>query len=156
MNKKLLLAVFGVVVLGVGWYLFRPERLVIDKRVDEAPALSSAAVLARGQFYSVAHETRGDATIHEAPGGGRLLRLSGFTTSNGPDVRVYLVAASEPRDDDSVKNAEVVDLGALKGNIGDQNYALPSGIDLAKYRSVTIWCRRFSVNFGTAPLTPRS
>jgi hypothetical protein len=153
MNKKLLLAVLGVVALGVAWYLFRPERLVIDKRVDEAPAVSSAAVLARGEFYSVAHETRGEATVHEVAGGGRLLRLSGFETSNGPDVRVYLVAASDPRDDESVKNAEVIDLGVLKGNIGDQNYELPAGIDLAKYRSVTIWCRRFSVNFGSAPLT---
>jgi hypothetical protein len=156
MNKKLLLAVLGIVVLGVGWYLFRPERLVIDRRVDEAPTASNAAVLARGQFASVAHETRGEATIHEVAGGGRLLRLTNFETSNGPDVRVYLVAATNPRDDDSVKNAETVDLGALKGNIGDQNYDLPAGIDLAKYPSVTIWCRRFSVNFGTAPLTPRT
>jgi hypothetical protein len=45
-----------------------------------------------------------------------------------------------------------VDLGSLKGNIGDQNYELPLNADLAKYRAVTIWCKRFSVNFGTAPL----
>ena len=43
--------------------------------------------------------------------------------------------------------------GALKGNVGDQNYDLPAGVDLTVYRSVTIWCRRFSVNFGTAPLS---
>jgi hypothetical protein len=41
----------------------------------------------------------------------------------------------------------------LKGNIGDQNYELPANADLAKYRAVTIWCKRFSVNFGTAPLS---
>ncbi len=43
-------------------------------------------------------------------------------------------------------------LGALKGNIGDQNYELPANVNLDKYQSVTIWCRRFGVNFGTAPL----
>jgi hypothetical protein len=40
----------------------------------------------------------------------------------------------------------------LKGNIGDQNYALPADVDIDRYRTVTIWCRRFSVNFGSAPL----
>ena len=155
MNRKIVLALAGVVALGIGWYLFRPERLIVDKRVDEAPAASSSAVLARGQFRGIAHETRGAATIHQT-GAGRVLRLTEFETSNGPDVRVYLVAAEDPRDDASVKNAEFLDLGALKGNIGDQNYELPSDLDLAKFRSVTIWCRRFSVNFGTAALTPPS
>jgi hypothetical protein len=155
MNRKLALAIAGIAVLGIGWYLFRPERLIIDRRVEEAPAAASAAVLARGQFRGIAHETRGSATIHETSSG-RVLRLTDFETSDGPDVRVYLVAAPDASSDDAVKNAEIVDLGALKGNIGDQNYALPPGIDLAKYRSVTIWCRRFSVNFATAPLTPRT
>ena len=56
-------------------------------------------------------------------------------------------------DDDTVKKAGYVDLGSLKGNIGDQNYDIPSDIDLGKYRAATIWCNRFSVNFATAPLT---
>jgi len=43
-------------------------------------------------------------------------------------------------------------VGKLKGNMGDQNYDLPEGVDLNKYRAVTIWCNRFSVNFATAPL----
>ena len=50
----------------------------------------------------------------------------------------------------------IVELGKLKGNEGDQNYEIPADTDLAKYRAVTIWCRRFSVNFATAPLTPVS
>jgi len=41
----------------------------------------------------------------------------------------------------------------LKGNKGDQNYVLPASADLGKYRAVTIWCARFGVNFGTAPLS---
>jgi len=40
----------------------------------------------------------------------------------------------------------------MKGNIGDQNYDVPASVDLAKYRAATIWCARFNVNFGTAPL----
>jgi len=80
------------------------------------------------------------------------LRLTEFTTSNGPDVRLYLVAASDVQKEDAAKRAGIVDLGALKGNIGDQNYDVPEGLDLSKYRAVSIWCRRFSVNFGAAPL----
>ena len=52
-----------------------------------------------------------------------------------------------------VKKAGFREIGSLKGNIGDQNYEIPPEIDLAKYRAVTIWCQRFSVNFATAPLT---
>jgi Electron transfer DM13 len=53
-----------------------------------------------------------------------------------------------------VEKAGFVDLGVMKGNLGDQNYTLASDLDLAKYRSVSIWCKRFSVNFGAAALRP--
>ena len=81
-----------------------------------------------------------------------MLRLTNFKTSNGPDVRVYLVAAGDAKDNETVKKAGFIELGKLKGNEGDQNYDVPANADLAKYRAVTIWCARFNVNFGTAPL----
>jgi len=50
-----------------------------------------------------------------------------------------------------------VDLGGLKGNLGSSNYLIPAGTDLSGFRSAVIWCRRFSVGFGVAPLNvPRS
>ena len=52
-----------------------------------------------------------------------------------------------------MKQAGFVEVGALKGNVGDQNYEISSDLDLNKYRAVTIWCKRFGVNFATAPLT---
>ena len=106
-----------------------------------------------GRFHSNAHETKGVATIYQLDDGRRVLRLTEFSTSNGPDVRVYLVQASDVQQEDAARRAGIVDLGALKGNIGDQNYDVPAGLDLSKYQSVSIWCRRFSVNFGAAPLT---
>jgi len=92
------------------------------------------------------------ATVFQLAGGKKTLRLTNFATSNGPDVHVYLVAAQDAKDNDAVTKAGFVDLGTMKGNIGDQNYELPPNADLATYRAVTIWCKRFSVNFGTAPL----
>jgi len=62
------------------------------------------------------------------------------------------VAAGDVQSEDAAKQAGFVDLGALKGNIGDQNYDVPAGLVLNRYRAVSIWCRRFSVNFGAAPL----
>jgi hypothetical protein len=154
----------GLVVLGaIGWYLFRPELLFVNKRVSEPLRAQTSelgsgtpAALLAGSFHSVAHETNGTATVHRLAGGARVLRLTEFVTSNGPDVRVYLVAAADAADDATVKKAGFVELGKLKGNQGDQNYDIPADLDLDKYRAVTIWCRRFSVNFGTAPLTPAS
>jgi hypothetical protein len=160
--------IVGLVVLGaIGWYLFRPELLFVKTTVNEslpvevaartdvAGGKAESAVLLSGQFRSYAHETVGTAAVHEL-GGHRVLRLTGFSTSNGPDVRVYLVAANDATDNETVTKAGFVELGKLKGTQGDQNYEIPAGLDLEKYRAVTIWCRRFSVNFGTAPLTPAS
>ena len=158
MKRRILIG--GLVVLGlVGWYLFRPELLFVDKKVNEQEVASVGAsvtrALAAGRFHSVAHETHGTATIQDI-GGRRVLRLTEFATSNGPDVRVYLVAATDASDNDTVTKAGFVELGKLKGNQGDQNYDVPDDLDLSQYRAVTIWCRRFSVNFATAPLTPAS
>jgi hypothetical protein len=111
-------------------------------------------MVAEGRFHSVAHESKGVATIYQFSDGRRVLRFTDFETSNGPAVYVYLVAAKDADDSATVRNADIVDLGVLKGNKGDQNYELPPDVDLAKYQAVTIWCRRFSVNFATASLKP--
>src|SRR3989304_8494202 len=118
-----------------------------------AQMASTPVALSGGNFHGVAHETKGYATIYQLPDGKRLLRLTNFETSNGPDVHVYLVAAQDANDNDTVKQAGFVELGSLKGSIGDHNYDVPADVDLSKYRAVTIWCQRFGVNFGTAPLT---
>src|SRR6185295_4195510 len=155
MSNRLKVTLLAVIIVAAGaWYAFRPERLFINQKVNEQFPTASAASnkLASGQFHSGAHETKGTATVFQLADGKKTLRLTNFETSNGPDVHVYLVAAADAKDNDSVENAGFVDLGSMKGNIGDQNYDLPSNSDLAKYRAVTIWCKRFSVNFGTAPL----
>jgi len=155
MSNRVIVSLLALIVAGLGaWYAFRPERLFINQKVNEQFPTASAAnsQLATGEFHSGAHETKGMATVFQLADGKKTLRLTNFATSNGPDVHVYLVAATDAKDNDAVTNAGFVDLGTVKGNIGDQNYELPANADLAKYRAVTIWCKRFSVNFGTAPL----
>ena len=154
MSRKIPVVLVMAIVGLVAWYAFRPERLFINQRVNEQfPAASAAGdKLASGQFRSAAHETQGTATVFQLADGKKTLRLTDFATSNGPDVHVYLVASDDAKDNDTVTKAGFIDVGTLKGNIGDQNYDLPANVDIAKYRAVTIWCKRFSVNFGTAPL----
>jgi hypothetical protein len=162
-NRKLMIGIIALAVVVVGWYLFRPELLFISKTVNEdlptaqptTMAMSKGTepmVLAKGNFRGLAHETKGVATVHQVGDGKRILRLTNFETSNGPDVRVYLVAAEDAKDNETVKKAGFIDLGSMKGNKGDQNYDMPADVDLNKYRSVSIWCARFGVNFGAASL----
>jgi hypothetical protein len=139
----------AAVAVVVAWYAFRPERLVVNRSVNEAmpnaSGASSAQPLESGRFYSILHPTEGTATIYQLGDGTRVLRFTTFSTSNGPDVHVYMVAADDAKDIATVQKAGFVDLGVIKGNIGYQNYTLAS---------VSIWCKRFSVNFGAVALRP--
>jgi len=158
-TRKVVIYVAVAVVAFIGWYLFRPERLFTNVKVNEslpgAEAQASASrTLVTGKFHDGAHKTSGTASIYQLADGKQVLRFTNFETSNGPDVHVYLVAAPDALDNETVTQAGFLPLGSLKGNQGDQNYELPAGVDLNKYRSVSIWCKRFSVNFGTAPLMP--
>ncbi len=157
MNKwKIAIAAIGV-ALFVAWYAFRPERLFINERVHEALPFASASstqAIESGVLYGIAHPTEGRATIYRMGDGALMLRFTNFRTSNGPNVHVYLVAADDAKGSETVLHAGFIDLGPIKGNIGDQNYALGSDMDLSKYHAVFIWCKRFSVNFGAASLKP--
>ena len=83
-------------------------------------------------------------------GGERKLTLTRFSTSAGPDLRVRLV----PGDGSDGDADGARDLGALKGNRGNQQYDIPADIDLGRHRSVLIWCRAFSAGFAKASLAP--
>ena len=160
MSKRNIIVGVGVVALGVLWYAFRPELLFVNKTVREefpgGPAMASIEkgpmAVTKGNFKGLAHETKGLASIYQLADGKRTLRLTEFATSNGPDVHVYLVAAEVEKGNDLVKEAGFIDLGSMKGNIGAQNYEIPADADLSKYRTVSIWCARFGVNFGIAAL----
>jgi Electron transfer DM13 len=110
---------FGIpivaVVILVAWYAFRPERLVVNRRVDEALPTAqggpSAQPLESGRFYSILHPTEGTATIFQIGDSTRVLRLTSFRTSNGPDVHVYMVADDDAKDVATVQQAGFIDLG---------------------------------------------
>lgn len=176
-RRWLLLGVVAAALLAVVLLVFEPQTLFIDTRVDDAfptvasattaaddatdadagpvePATSAPAepvALATGAFTSRDHPTSGTATVYELADGARVLRFEDLVTDNGPDLKVYLSTAA-PDAPATEFDEDVVDLGVLAGNLGDQNYDVPEGVDLSRYRSVVIWCDRFDVAFGAAPL----
>ena len=167
------LAVAGVIC---GLVLFKPWLLFVDVRVDDAlpqvtptsepeivtPAAGNESAspagptqLSAGALVSHAHETSGTVRIVENPDGSRVLSIENLSTSSGPDVHVWLSAANVVAGSDGTSTAggaEYLDLGSIKGNLGNQVYDIPAGTDLSKYRSVDLWCVQFSVSFGAAQL----
>jgi hypothetical protein len=129
---------------------------------DEPTTMSSDApeeptLLADGSFISHEHETTGTVRILELPDGQRVLRIEGLDTSNGPDLKVWLTDAPVIEGEAGwhvFDDGKYVDLGVLKGNLGNANYPIPDDVDLTELTSLTIWCDRFSVSFGAAELTP--
>ena len=166
----------GLFVFGMLW--FTPWRLFTDDPVNEAPpgsapaavdepaaadetaantamepmTVAGPATVAEGEFVSLEHETIGRALVVETADGRRFLRFEGFETSNGPDLLVYLSTKDADPNDWHGYDADFIDLGPLKGNVGDQNYRLPEDVDLDRYSTAVIWCRRFTVGFAAADL----
>jgi hypothetical protein len=120
----------------------------MNASIDESLSQGSDSLLA-GSFVGVGdgiHDAQGVAKVIPVEGGGNVLRLEDLVVTNGPDLYVYLSTDKSASD--------FVNLGRLKANIGNQNYPIPAGTDLTKYDTVLIWCRAFSVLFGSAELEP--
>ena len=152
---KIAIPVFliGFVAGNAFWYLGSP--LWIDREVSEfLPSDVSLTVVRQGRFSDAdrAHKGQGLAEVLKTADGTYLLRLSDFQVTNGPDLKVWLVTADNPTASRDVSAGEWLSLGPLKGNIGDQIYPIPEDAEIDRYRSVVIWCERFSVLFSPAPL----
>lgn len=123
----------------------------VEPAAVEPPAPTGPVLLGAGQFVGLAgHFGTGDAGVFENPDGSLVLRFENFDIQNGPDLEVYLV----PGADQTSLAAGSIHLGALKGNIGDQNYELPAGIELAPGAyTALVWCEAFSVEFVGATIS---
>ena len=121
----------------------------IDESMSQGSETNDSLLI--GSFVGVGdgiHDAQGVAKVIPIDGGGDVLRLEDLVVTNGPDLYVYLST------DKSASN--FVNLGRLKANIGNQNYPIPDGTDMTKYDTVLIWCRTFSVLFGSAELRPEA
>ncbi len=120
---------------------------------DSTEVVESPEVLAEGKFITHEHATTGSVKILKYSDGTRILRIENLKTSNGPKLEVWLTDAPVIEGLDGWRvfdDGKFINLGALKGNIGSQNYSIPSETNLDDYSSLSIWCERFSVSFGAA------
>jgi len=131
------------------------KKLALSTALIASSLLPLAAMAApipesHGSFVSGVHTTTGTATIYRLDSGTRILRLSNFSTSNGP--KVHVVLTDHTVTGNNVIDAHSIDLGDLKGTDGNQNYTIPSNANIADVKSVAIYCERFHVTFGSAKL----
>jgi hypothetical protein len=124
------------------------ENNIVNENMTVPTIKSPQSKILIGNFVGAGdgfHNAEGIAKVIRLDNGTEILRLENFKATNGPDLYVYLSTNNI--------NADIVNLGRLKGNIGNQNYVIPAGTDLIKYNTVLIWCRAFSVLFGSAQLS---
>jgi hypothetical protein len=153
-------------LVAAGWFTVAPA--FFDKRVDErllgataapapkapstvtGPAATAAPAgpvkVTTGPLQGLAgHYGKGAASVYRLPDGSHFVRLEAIDTPHAPAVYVYLVPRAGQTGPDGG-----VDLGALKGNQGSQNYVVPPGVDVARYQTVLLWCRRFATPIAAA------
>lgn len=128
---------------------------VLSEEEQAMPTMEAAVIAASGSFtqIDVLYGAQGTATIYQMPDNNKILRFENFRVTNGPDLRVVLSASANPKTPEEVELNDLdLELGRLRGNVGNQNYEIPTEVDLSRYRSVVIYCRAFNVVFSTAPI----
>ncbi len=114
------------------------------KPIDDTFDPDGASLIVSGMFMSSGGYTvTGTASVYEKDGV-KTLVLDPYSSSNGPDLRVYLSR------DENANSA--LNLGFLKSTTGKQSYTIPGNPDIAEFSHVHIWCQQFSVQFGRATL----
>jgi Electron transfer DM13 len=155
-KRRIVLAVLALVLIFGLWYAFRPEKLFVNKKVDEAPpaTLTQMTPLYTGSFHSNAHETSGRATIYQQPNGSRVLTLSNFATANEAGLEVLLLDGAIPVDGQHFTPSDTNhrNLGEIKAGQGEQSYALFGEIDFNRFNTVAIYSAGLHSIFGTAKL----
>ena len=126
---------------------FSKQNSTVDENMSETKMTGDTKAL-MGNFVDAGdgfHKVSGVAKVINLANSKAFLRLENLKATNGPDLYVYLSTGKDASD--------IVNLGRLKGNIGNQNYEIPTGTDLSKYNTVLIWCKAFSTLFGSAKLS---
>jgi hypothetical protein len=150
MRKKILITVVIVAAIAIPIGIYTISPLFISATVNESLPVTATIPKEKtlsGIFGGVGdgfHNAEGNVSVVSLTDAGKILRLENFKSTNGPNVHVYLSTDKRATD--------FVDLGKLKANNGNQNYNIPAGTDITKHNIVLIWCKDFSVLFGSAIL----
>ena len=117
-----------------------------ENEVSTSPTITVEAtdkVLFSGAFSSGAHTTSGDVKLIESADKKKYLIFDNLKSDAGPDLRIYL---SED------KSAKVYTEISNKVTVGNSKIEVPTAANTDKQKTVLIWCKQFSVLFGSADL----
>lgn len=134
------------------------ELEVTEKPLETRPAKPTkqprpeVVELASGQFEDAEYATDGTAKIVRLADDTRILRIESFSTSQAPVIQVAFSNAPSGGEWGSYDDVRFAPIGALKALSGNQNYEIPEGLDLEGFKSVVIWCDKYDVALGTAPV----
>jgi hypothetical protein len=117
----------------------KTSTVMLNEKIDTA-----AIVKMQGTFIGIGSEqVSGQAKIY-LQNGKYHLALQSFSTTNGPDLKVYLSQKAEP--------FNFIKLGDLKSTNGNQVYNILETVDFTKYKYALIHCERFNHLYGSAEL----
>jgi hypothetical protein len=140
---------YGMIALGFITIFMLGTFSIIQSQTIEAQEQQQQKPVSAlsGQFIGIGdgiHNAEGVAKEISLEDGRKFIRFENFKVTNGPNLFVYLATDKSASD--------FVNIGQLKANNGNQNYEVPDGTDLTKYDTVLVWCKAFSVLFGSAEL----
>jgi hypothetical protein len=107
------------------------------------PITTGLTTIYQASFASGAHATSGTVKLSKDAAGKKYLVFDTFKTDAGPDLRVYL--------SEDLTATNFVELTNKVTN-GTYQLDVATTIDTDKKRKVLIWCKSFSVLFGSADL----
>ncbi len=135
--KTILICLIGIMPILVG--CSKTSTVNLDEMISVDGSLKFA-----GTFRGYGSEgVSGQAKIYLTDNK-YMLKLENFSTSNGPDLKVYLSTASSP--------ADFISLGGLKSTNGNQVYEISGMPDFTRHKFVLIHCERYNHLFGSAEL----
>ncbi len=143
----------ATMVVGLAQAAVLPDKIVPTQQ-QPMPEMTAPVIVASGTFTEIdpIHKAEGTVTLYQLPDNTRVLRFEDFRVTNGPELWVILTRNAEPRTAAEV-GMDYIELDPLKGNVGNQNYSVPSGVDLSQYKGVVIYSLPFKVIFSTADLS---
>ena len=126
--------------------------------IDPNPGLVKELLTGNFVTLDAIRAASGTATLYQLSDGRTIVRLQNLDAINGPDLHVILSAYPRPttkEDMDQVAQYQL-DLGALKGAIGNQNYSVDDpafNADNFMEGSVVLYSTRYDLVFSFAPLS---
>ncbi len=117
--------------------------LDLNQSVDTS---QSKLISNTGLFISSNNESVKGKTLLYATKDSFKLAFQDFSSTNGPDLKVYLSK-------DSLASA-IFNVGSLKSTMGSQVYSVSmTGLTIKDYPFIIIFCKQYNIPFGYAKVT---